>query len=189
MLNTPCTQFSDCRSLIDLSVRETHRVANVFELAVFYRCERCRWAYQGQYVSFIVQTRTVTLTQNSVETCLGPSVKVIFAQFRSLCLKLPHSMHPYFLCLRVGLHLFSERLVYWSQDISDRLSSVCNEELPLSSVLAADRHCSQPFTHEQIYCFLMQVWFPVNELMAGLLQLLNRMLQRPTHWGSRAGIS
>lgn len=137
MLNTPCSQLSNCRSFCTLLARRTYRVANVFELAVFNRCERCRWAYQSQYVSFIVQTRTVTLTKNAVETCLGPSVKVVFAQFRSLCLKLPHSMHSYFLCLRVGLHFLSEWLVYWSQDISDRLSSVCDEELPLSSVLAA----------------------------------------------------
>jgi hypothetical protein len=65
------------------------------------------------------QAHTVTLTQNPVETCLGPSIKVILAQFRSLCLKLPHFMHSYLFRLGVGLHFLSEWLVYRGQDISD----------------------------------------------------------------------
>jgi hypothetical protein len=35
---------------------------------------------------------------------------------------------------------------------------------------------------------LMQLRLPINNLMAGLLQFLNCMLERPTHWRSRARI-
>lgn len=87
------------------------------------------------YVSSRVRADTVALTQNSIETCLSPSIEVILAQFRSFCLELPQCMHPYFSRILVRQHLFSERLVHWGQDFSDRFTSICHEKLCLSSLL------------------------------------------------------